>query len=92
MENMHLHNGNHTNYENNMSFAAKAKQHNNVLTLRETEILQLAANGNTTAKIATQVFLIVDTVEGYRKSIIRKMRAANITHAVADALRKRWIV
>jgi DNA-binding NarL/FixJ family response regulator len=61
------------------------------LSQRQTEILQLAANGYTTPKIAAHIYLSKDTIEGYRKEILRKLNAANITHAVAIALRNNWI-
>lgn len=64
---------------------------NSPLSQRQAEILQLAANGYTSPKIAAHIYLSKDTIEGYRKDILRKLKAANITHAVAIALRNKWI-
>ena len=83
---------NYTIPTNNVGIALNLQQHNHLLTPREIEILELASKGYTSAKIASHIYLSVDTIEGHRKSIIRKMDVANITHAVAEALRKKWIV
>ena len=61
------------------------------LTPRELQVLQLAANGLTTIEIAETIFLSKDTVESHRKKVIMKMKVRNMIHAVAEALRKKWI-
>lgn len=57
------------------------------LTKRELEILKLCADGMTTPEIATMLHLAEETVRGYRKRTIYKMRTKNITHSVAIAIR-----
>lgn len=57
------------------------------LTNRELEILELSSNGLTAPEIAKELYLAMDTVKGYRKRIILKLGAKNITHAVSIGLK-----
>jgi len=46
---------------------------NETLTTRETEILKLLVNGNTTKQIATTLHISTHTVNAHRKNIMRKL-------------------
>jgi DNA-binding NarL/FixJ family response regulator len=59
-----------------------------VLSPREREILQLVAEGHTSAAVAEKLFLSVRTVENYRTGIMRKMGFRNHTDVVRFALRR----
>jgi DNA-binding NarL/FixJ family response regulator len=59
-----------------------------VLSPREREILQLVAEGNTSAAVAEKLFLSVRTVENYRADIMRKMGFRHHTDLVRFALRR----
>jgi DNA-binding NarL/FixJ family response regulator len=58
-----------------------------VLAPREREILQLVAEGCTSAAIAEKLFLSVRTVENYRAGIMRKMGFRHHTDLVRFAIR-----
>jgi DNA-binding NarL/FixJ family response regulator len=56
------------------------------LTLRELEVLQLMAEGETNASISEELHLAVKTVERIVRNICAKLGCRNRTHAVAVAL------
>ncbi len=56
------------------------------LTRREIEVLSLTARGKNAAQIAEELAITKRTVQSHRESIVRKLSAANLTHAVALAL------
>jgi DNA-binding CsgD family transcriptional regulator len=53
------------------------------LSHREREVLTRAAAGMTVEETASELFLAIDTIKGYRRRVIAKLRANNISHAVA---------
>ena len=57
------------------------------LTPRELEILQLAADGDSMVETAANIDLAYETVKGYRKRIVAKLAARNITHAAIIGVR-----
>jgi DNA-binding NarL/FixJ family response regulator len=59
----------------------------NMLSGRETEVIQLLANGLTTEAVGRQLFLSTSTVRSYAESAMRKLEASNRVQAVAIALR-----
>jgi len=59
-----------------------------VLSPREREILQLVAEGHTSAVVAERLFLSVRTVENYRTGIMHKMGFRHHTDLVRFALRR----
>lgn len=63
----------------------------NPLSLREQEILRLAALGKTTKEITTELYLSSGTVRNYISEIIHKLNAKNRTEAAAIAEQKGWI-
>lgn len=58
-----------------------------VLSERETEVVQLLANGLTTDAVGSALFLSPATVRSYAENAMRKLEAHNRVHAVATALR-----
>jgi two-component system, NarL family, response regulator len=58
------------------------------LTLRQREILQRLANGESTAAAARDLGLSEETVKTHTKNILARLGARNRTHAVAIALRE----
>ncbi|WP_394215010.1 response regulator [Brachybacterium vulturis] len=61
------------------------------LTLKETEVLQVAATGTTTAHIAQSLFLSEGTVRNHISSAIGKLGVANRAEAVRAASENGWI-
>jgi len=61
------------------------------LTSRESEVLFWVANGKSAAEIAGILRISKRTVDEHVQTSIRKLEAANRTHAVAIALRDRII-
>lgn len=57
-----------------------------LLTARETEILQLISQGNSTQAIADKLFLSPHTVQTHRKSIIKKLNIKSPTEFVIYAM------
>ena len=59
-----------------------------LLTAREREILQLAAEGNSNKEIAARLFLSVYTVETHRKKIVEKLNLHGPADLILYAVRK----
>lgn len=57
------------------------------LTPRELEILYFAAEGDSAHETAERIDLAYETVKGYRKRIVAKLGARNITHAAIIGVR-----
>jgi len=60
----------------------------NSLTLREKEVLRLAAEGKTTREMADMLHLSVKTVEKHRASVMRKLELNNLSELIKYAIRK----
>jgi DNA-binding NarL/FixJ family response regulator len=65
-----------------------AKDKEDMLTVREREILQLLADGMSNADVATKLFISQETVKSHVRHILAKLEADTRTHAVAIALRE----
>ncbi|MEC1683998.1 two-component system response regulator YvfU [Bacillus mojavensis] len=63
----------------------------NPLTVREQQILRLAALGKTTKDITLELYLSQGTVRNYISEIIQKLNAKNRTEAASIAEEKGWI-
>ena len=61
------------------------------ISTRETEVLQLMADGKSSKQIADALTITTDTVESHRKSLYKKINVNNATEAVAWGFRKRKI-
>ena len=61
------------------------------LTARETEVLTLAAAGNSNRQIGRRLGLSEDTIKGYMKVINSKLGVSDRTHAVTIAARRGMI-
>jgi DNA-binding CsgD family transcriptional regulator len=59
--------------------------------MRELEVLQLFANGLTTDEVARTLHLSPATVRSYGEHGMRKLSATGRVHAVAQALRLKFI-
>lgn len=66
-------------------------QEDGFLTHREIQILGLSAEGLTSKEIGDRIFLSVNTIETYRKSMLKKTGAGNVVQLVAKAIRSGWI-
>jgi DNA-binding NarL/FixJ family response regulator len=62
------------------------------LTVRELEILRLAAQGLTNKAIGHEIGISDRTVQGHLANIYGKLGEASRTEAVTDALKRGWIV
>ena len=71
--------------------AERQRTPENILSARETEVLQLLAQGVTTAEAAKALYLSPATVRSYIESAMQKLSSRNRTQAVADALREGFI-
>ncbi len=58
------------------------------LTNREREVLQMAAEGRTSAEIAERLFISPRTAEGHRANVLRKLALQNHTDLVRFALKR----
>ena len=63
----------------------------NPLSVREQEILRLAALGKTTKEITSELYLSSGTIRNYISEIIHKLDAKNRTEAASIAKKKGWI-
>jgi two-component system response regulator NreC len=66
----------------------QAQPHSDSLTLREQEVLRLAAEGKTTREIAEMLHLSVKTVEKHRASMMHKLGLQSLPDLIKYAIRK----
>lgn len=59
-----------------------------MLTEREIEVLKLLAEGHTSKEIADRLSLSSQTVDGYRKSLIKKLDSKNVAGLIRIAFRE----
>lgn len=59
-----------------------------VLTAREIDVLRIVAGGNSNKEIGARLSITEETVKGYVKNILAKLRANDRTHAVAIGLKR----
>lgn len=62
------------------------------LTQRETQILNLIANGNSNKQIARTLEISEQTIKNHVSSILRKLNANDRAHAVVLAMKHGWIL
>jgi DNA-binding NarL/FixJ family response regulator len=62
------------------------------LSSREWEVLDLLTVGRSTADIASELYLTVETVKSHVKHVLRKLGAHSRAEAVESATRLRWLV
>ena len=67
--------------------ASKGTRGRPALTRRQREILQLYADGHSTAQVAKRLGLSAETVRTHTKAILSRLHARDRAHAVAVALR-----
>jgi DNA-binding NarL/FixJ family response regulator len=70
--------------------AAEIAEHStdDALTAREIDVLRLIAGGNANKEIAALLSITEETVKGYVKNILAKLRAKDRTHAVTIGLKR----
>jgi len=70
--------------------AAKLADHiaDDLLTVREIEVLRLIASGNANKLIADRLSITEETVKGHVKNILSKLGAHDRTHAVTIGLKR----
>lgn len=70
--------------------AAEIAEHalDDSLTAREIDVLRIVAGGNSNKEIAARLSITEETVKGYLKNIITKLRANDRTHAVTIGLKR----
>lgn len=64
---------------------------NHGLTEREKEVFQLAANGQSNKLIADTLGISEDTIDTHNRSIVSKLKANNMKHAIAIGIREKII-
>ena len=64
---------------------------NKILTMRETEILQLIADGNTDREIAALLSLSAKTINTHRKNMLRKLNLKNTALLIRHALENKIV-
>lgn len=57
------------------------------VTKREREIIHLMAEGFSTKEVAQELHISFHTVESHRKNLLIKLKARNMVHLVAKAIR-----
>jgi two-component system nitrate/nitrite response regulator NarL len=58
------------------------------LTVRETEVLEGIARGQSNAEIARELYLTIDTIKTHACRLYRKLGARDRAHAVAIGMRE----
>ena len=71
--------------------AASAEEENQVLTVKEKDILQLLVNGYSYKMIASEISISIDTVRFHIKKIYDKLHVHSSTGAVSKAIKEKLI-
>ena len=71
--------------------AASAEEENQVLTVKEKDILQLLVNGYSYKMIASEINISIDTVRFHIKKIYDKLHVHSSTGAVSKAIKEKLI-
>ena len=74
----------HTNLQNQAKSVIKSCS-DNLLSQRESDVLQLIAKGLTNKQIGEVLFLSSNTIKSHRSNIYRKLRAENRIQAISQA-------
>lgn len=61
------------------------------LSIRESEVLSLVAEGNSNKMISARLVISDRTVKNHLTNIMTKLRASDRTHAVVTAIRLGWL-
>ncbi|MFC1894234.1 response regulator [Chloroflexota bacterium] len=69
----------------------KAEAHIEVLSDRELEVMQLAAQGASNQDIADRLYLSIRTVQAHLAHIFNKLQVGSRTEAVVRALKEGWV-
>lgn len=64
---------------------------NDVLTLRETEVLRAIGHGHSNKSVANDLSISEQTVKGHVKNILQKLHANDRTHAILIALKRGFL-
>jgi len=67
--------------------AVKAQHNEELLSERQTEILQMIANGMSTKQVARELGITQKTVHNHLNAIYRRLDTQSLTHAVLSAVR-----
>jgi DNA-binding NarL/FixJ family response regulator len=70
---------------------ATTREHEQTLTVREIEVLQLAADGYVNREIGERLFLSEETVKSHVANLLAKLQARSRTHAVTLGFRSSLI-
>ena len=62
-----------------------------MLTPKELEVLNLVSRGLSTGKISEKLNISHNTVEGYRKILLKKFHAKNSVELVRKAFKENWL-
>ncbi len=71
--------------------SADIEESDSLLTRRETEICRLLADGFSTKEVADRLDISIKTAETHRASIMKKLRAKNVTDIVKYCIRNKII-
>ena len=71
--------------------AASAEEENQVLTIKEKDILQLLVNGYSYKMIASEISISIDTVRFHIKKIYDKLHVHSSTGAVSKAIKEKLV-
>jgi DNA-binding CsgD family transcriptional regulator len=74
-----------------ISFTSPVKEHEQEPTARESEVLQLVADGLVNREIGVRLFLSEETVKSHIRHLLAKLQARSRAHAVAVGFRRRII-
>ena len=67
--------------------AQESPSHDDPLSDRQVEILQLIADGSSTKQVAVQLGITHKTIHNHLNSIYRKLDTQSLTHAILSAVR-----
>ena len=75
----------------NITSEVQKQRTQDILTEREIEVLQLAAQGSSNQQIADSLYLSLRTVQSHLNHIFNKLQVSSRTEAVVRALKEGWV-
>lgn len=77
--------------QSNLGRKKRVRVHDDQLTIREIEVLQLVCQQYTAEEIAEKLFISVKTVNGHRNNLLQKTGSRNVTGLVMYAIKNKLI-
>ena len=81
----------HSISEKMINYMSENPVSDNILSNKETEVLELISKGHTTKKIAEMLYVSARTIETHRANVLKKLKAKNTAELIKKAVKLKLI-